>query len=237
MTIPGIIAGFTLGIVSSWHCAGMCGPLALALPVHHLPAAKKFTSLLFYQSGRVITYSVLGLVFGLAGSRFYIAGMQQWFSISIGIAILLFAILYYYGKKTIHFSFLNRFHFFIQKTISSLLRSAKNPAGYLLLGMANGLLPCGLVYLAVAGALAFGNAFHSMFFMIAFGAGTIPAMMIAAYAGHLMNYSVRQTMKKAVPVFITAMAIILILRGLNLGIPFISPDLPAETTKAVSCHN
>lgn len=87
MTIPGIIAGFTLGIVSSWHCAGMCGPLALALPVHHLSATKKFTSLLFYQSGRVITYSVLGLVFGLAGSRFYIAGMQQWFSIVMGVAI------------------------------------------------------------------------------------------------------------------------------------------------------
>lgn len=237
MTIPGIIAGFTLGIVSSWHCAGMCGPLALVLPVHHLSATKKITFLLFYQSGRVITYSVLGLVFGLAGSRFYIAGMQQWFSIVIGVAILVFAIFYYTGKKTIHFSFLKRFHFFIQKTISKLLRSAKSPTGYLLLGMANGLLPCGLVYLAIAGALAFGNALHSMFFMSAFGAGTIPAMMIAAYAGHLMNYSVRQTMKKAVPVFITAMAIILILRGLNLGIPFISPELPDATGKTVTCNH
>jgi uncharacterized protein len=237
MTLPGIIAGFTLGILSSWHCAGMCGPLALALPVHHLSAAKKSVALLTYQCGRIITYSILGLIFGLAGSRFYIAGMQQWFSLSIGVAILVFAVLYYNGKRTIRFTILNHFHFFIQKTISRLLRSAKSPSGYLLLGMANGLLPCGLVYLAIAGALTFSNAFRSMAFMASFGAGTVPVMMIAAYAGHLMSYPVRQVMKKAVPVFITAMAIILILRGLNLGIPFISPELPEEVAKTVSCHN
>jgi sulfite exporter TauE/SafE len=117
MLWPSIIAGFTLGAAGSLHCIGMCGPLSLALPTQHLAKTEKFFSFLLYQSGRVITYSVIGLIIGLAGRRIYITGYQQGFSILMGIVIMAMAVLYFFRKKTIHLSFLNGFYLFVQRMI------------------------------------------------------------------------------------------------------------------------
>ncbi len=99
MLWPVAIAGFTLGAAGSLHCVGMCGPLSLALPLYHLTAVNKFLSLLLYQVGRIITYSIIGLLFGLAGRRIYIAGYQQWFSIVMGLIVLCVALLYICKKE------------------------------------------------------------------------------------------------------------------------------------------
>lgn len=231
-----MIAGFTLGAAGSLHCVGMCGPLSLALPVHYLSNTKKFFSLLLYQFGRIITYSIIGLLFGLAGRRIYISGYQQWFSIGMGILVLTLAFLYFLQQKTIHLKFLNRFYFFVQQQISRLLKSASGPSGFLLLGMANGLLPCGMIYIALATTLSFTEVVQSVSFMAMFGAGTLPAMMLVGYAGQLIKPNWRISLQKLVPVFISLMGILLILRGMNLGIPFISPDLPFSPGDAVVCH-
>jgi sulfite exporter TauE/SafE len=236
MLLPVIIAGLTLGAAGSLHCVGMCGPLSLALPTYHLSKTKKFISLLVYQFGRIITYSIIGLLFGLAGSRIYIAGYQRWFSIAMGILIITLALLYFIQKKTIHLSFLNRFYHSVQGLIIRLLKSATGMIGFLLMGMANGLLPCGMVYIALAATLSLPQISQSIIFMAMFGAGTLPAMMLVGYAGQLIKPGVRQSIQKAVPVFITLMGVILILRGLNLGIPFISPELPGATGATVICH-
>ncbi len=231
-----IISGLTLGAVGSLHCAGMCGPLSLALPVHHLSKTEKFLSLLLYQFGRVITYSVLGLIFGLAGRRIYISGYQQGFSIILGVIVLVLAAMYFIQKHSIHLSFLNRFYLFTQKMITNLLGSKASSSNFLMIGMANGLLPCGMVYIAIAATLSLTQVIHSVLFMAMFGLGTLPAMMLIAYASQMMNIEVRQLFRKAVPVFITIIGIVLILRGLNLGIPFISPALPHASGQAVVCH-
>lgn len=105
-----------------------------------------------------------------------------------------------------------------------------------MLGTANGLLPCGMVYVAIAGALTFTNVLHSTLFMVGFGAGTLPAMMAISYFGQFIKLSVRNQFRKALPVFATIIGILLILRGLNLGIPFISPVLPGAHNGAISCH-
>lgn len=231
-----MISGFTLGTAGSLHCVGMCGPLSLALPTQYLSKTQKFLSLLIYQFGRIITYSCFGLVFGLAGRRIYISGYQQWFSIAMGIFVLALAALYFIQKHSIHFSFLNRFYLSVQQLISNLLKRSGGPFSFLLLGLANGLLPCGLVYVAVAATLSFTEIAESVSFMAMFGAGTLPAMMLVGYAGQLVNAEARQLMRKAVPVFITLMGIILILRGLNLGIPFISPEMPQSPGEAAVCH-
>ena len=236
MLWPVLISGFTLGVAGSLHCVGMCGPLSLALPIYNLSAVKKFLSLLLYQLGRIITYSTIGLLFGLAGRRIYIAGYQQWFSIIMGMVVLSLAVLYFVRHRSIHFRSLNRFYFFIQHQISRLLRSSGGPFSFLLLGMANGLLPCGMVYIAIATTLSFTEVTQSVSFMAMFGAGTLPAMMLVGYAGQLIKPELRITLKKLIPVFISAMGIILILRGLNLGIPFISPQLPYSPGSYVICH-
>lgn len=236
MLLPAMIAGFSLGAAGSLHCVGMCGPLSLALPTYHLSKTKKFISLLVYQFGRIITYSMIGLVFGLAGRRIYIAGYQQWFSIGMGILILTLALLYFIQKKTIHLSLLNRFYHSVQGMIIRLLKSSTGLFGFVLMGMANGLLPCGMVYIALAATLSLPQISQSVAFMAMFGAGTLPAMMLVGYAGQMIKPEIRQLFRKAVPVFITLMGVVLILRGLNLGIPFISPELPEAAGAVVNCR-
>lgn len=236
MIAGGMIAGFILGAAGSLHCIGMCGPLSLALPVHHLSNTKKFFALLTYQFGRIVTYSLIGFILGWTGSRIYIAGYQQWFSIVIGILIITLAALYFLHKKFLHFSFFKRFYFGVQKIIGHLLVTSKNPFGFFLVGMANGLLPCGMVYIAMASALAFTSIAESTGFMAMFGAGTLPAMMMVAYAGQIIKPELRFSLQKIIPYFITAMGVILILRGLNLGIPFISPLLYTSGNEAAICH-
>jgi len=230
-----LIAGFTLGFAGSLHCVGMCGPLSLALPTLHLSPGVKFFSLLLYQAGRVFTYSILGLLFGLAGRTIYIAGFQQWFSIGIGIVILVTAAFYFLQKHTVHFRVFSRWYATLQQLIGNLLRRNNGPGGFMVLGMANGLLPCGMVYMALAVTLSFTRVYHSIGFMSGFGAGTLPAMMMVGYGGRFIHPSMRVLFRKSIPFFITATGILLILRGLNLGILFISPALPQAAGQAVNC--
>jgi sulfite exporter TauE/SafE len=229
------IAGSLLGLVSSFHCVGMCGPLALALPVHHLQKMQQGIAVLLYNLGRVVTYATLGGIFGWLGHRIYIAGFQQWFSILAGSGILLLVALTYFFNRSVSPGWLRSFHTSIQNTMVRLLRSPRLHH-YLLLGIANGLLPCGLVYLAIAGAVSTTSVSESMLFMASFGMGTLPAMLLLSFFGVHIKISLRQQMRKAVPFIIAGMAVLLILRGLNLGIPFVSPVL-ADAPKAVfSCH-
>ncbi|NOT50197.1 MAG: sulfite exporter TauE/SafE family protein [Chitinophagaceae bacterium] len=236
MLWPVMISGFTLGAAGSLHCIGMCGPLSLALPVHQFSAIKKFASLLLYQFGRIITYSSIGLLFGLAGRRIYLAGYQQSFSIAMGIFILLLAALYFIRHRNIHIKGLDKIYAVVQKLIGRVLRSRGGAFSFLLLGMANGLLPCGMVYIALATTLSFNEISHSVGFMAMFGAGTLPAMMLVGYAGTMISFRQRMKLRKLVPVFISIMGVILILRGLDLGIPFISPSLPHSPGQTIECH-
>lgn len=236
MSGAALISGFTIGAAGSLHCMGMCGPLSLALPVQHLSKFQKTFSLLLYQLGRIITYAAIGLLLGLAGRRIYISGYQQWFSIIAGTLILITALLYFLKKRGAGFSFFNSFYQRVQHII---IRILKNPSGmisYLLLGMANGLLPCGMVYIALASSLTFSQTTDSVAFMAMFGAGTLPAMLFVAYAGMLIKPEIRSAFRRAVPVFVSLMGVLLILRGLNLGIPYISPELPQSPGESVICH-
>ena len=154
----------------------------------------------------------------------------------MGILVLLLAVLYFIHKRSVHLSFFNGFYSGVQKVISRLLKSPKGQFGFFLIGAANGLLPCGMVYIAMAAALSFSTISESTGFMAMFGAGTLPAMMMVAYAGHIIKPQLRFSLQKAVPYLITLMGIVLILRGLNLGIPFISPVLPVSVGQTAICH-
>lgn len=236
MVLQAIIGGFILGVTGSLHCIGMCGPLSLALPMHHLSKAGKFFSLLIYQLGRIITYSLLGALVGLAGRGFWRSGYQQWFSISLGILVLSLAALYFLFQRKIKLPIIDRWYRFIQTIIIRILEQRSSPFGFLLLGMANGLLPCGMVYVATAAAITFTEMSSSIGFMAAFGAGTLPAMMLVGFGAGMLSLSARKLFRKSVPVFIAATGVLLILRGMNLGIPFISPAGLFNSGTAVNCH-
>jgi len=231
-----LIGGFTLGFAGSLHCVGMCGPLSLALPTSYMSPVMKIISLFLYQVGRIITYAVLGLFFGLLGRTFYLAGIQQWFSIILGVLVLLLALMYFMRGTIIHLSFLSGLYIALTKLIGRILKNRSGNSTFLLLGMANGLLPCGMVYIALAATLSFYKVYEGVGFMAMFGAGTLPAMMLLGYSGHMIGPAVKRIFRKSIPYFITATGIVLILRGLNLGIAFISPHLPQAAGQVIICH-
>lgn len=235
MITEAITGGLLLGAFSSLHCIGMCGPLALALPVQHLSVWQQRFAALMYNAGRILTYSLFGLLFGFAGHSLNIAGLQQWLSIISGAVILFFIIQYYVLHKDWQPKWTTRLHTTVQQIMIRLLHTDRKEL-FLLFGMLNALLPCGMVYIALAAALNFSEVQTSVLFMAAFGAGTLPLMLLLSMAGHRVSFPVRLKIRKAIPYIMTLIAVMLILRGLNLGIPFISPIMAGPSAAAVPCH-
>lgn len=233
-----MIASFMLGFVGSFHCIGMCGPIALTLPVQHLGGSKKMAGILLYNAGRITAYAILGLIFGWLGKQLYLGGLQQWLSIITGSLLLLVVALKYLGIRWTKGGHLpNAFTIKIKSLLGKLLQQQRFRTLYAI-GFLNGLLPCGLVYLGIAGAIATGDVLKGMLFMAAFGAGTLPAMAGVTWFSHLINLSVRNKMRRMIPVVVSIMGILLILRGLNLGIPYVSPTLIPHSEHVVEncCH-
>ena len=230
-----IIPALVLGAVSSLHCIGMCGPLAMALPLKE-SNAPRFTGALLYNLGRMTTYAAFGLIFGLIGRSFAWFGWQQKISITLGIIILISLILpRILDKQNFLAQWNNRVMTILRAKLGKLLFNG-NPASLYAIGLLNGLLPCSMVYLAIAGSVATGNAISGALFMALFGAGTLPAMWSVSFFGGMMKQSIRVSARKLYPAMMMIMALLLILRGLNLGIPYLSPKLVVGTTEAVECH-
>ncbi len=154
----------------------------------------------------------------------------------MGITVLALVILYSVYKNPLQPFLFKKMFSAVQSYMMKAFRSKKSGMGFVLLGMANGLLPCAMVYVAIAGALTSTQVSYSVLFMAMFGAGTLPAMMIIGYFGKMISLPVRNMFRKSIPVFMTIMAIVLILRGMNLGIPFISPMLHGPVGEAVICR-
>lgn len=224
-----------LGVLSSFHCVGMCGPLMMALPVKHLSGQQQSIALLLYHAGRIVVYMTLGFLFGSMGWSLYMAGWQQYFSIVLGVVMLSFAAYYFLFKNAPQPSFLKRIHSVLQAIMGKALRSGRLGA-FMILGMCNGFLPCGMVYLAIAGALTSNEVAHGAVFMGAFGIGTLPVLILLSVFSYRVSLPVRNSIKKLVPGIVVVMAVILILRGMNLGIPFISPIVPETPKGAIFCH-
>ena len=224
----------SLGFIGSFHCIGMCGPIALTLPVQHLDGTGKLAGILLYNAGRVSAYTGLGIFFGWLGRQFYLGGLQQWLSISLG-GLLLLVILVQYGLPSLRLRTGNSFYSQrIKKILGNLLRQRRFHTLYAI-GFFNGLLPCGLVYFAIAGAIATGATWQGALFMTAFGTGTLPAMVAVSWFTDLISLRFRTRIRRFIPFIAGIMAVLLIMRGLNLGIPYISPLLSPQEEK-VSIH-
>lgn len=229
-----LISALVLGSVSSFHCIGMCGAFAFSIPTQHMSHGKKVLAILLYNFGRITTYSTLGLIFGLLGRQISLAGFQQWFSIIAGSIILMIVVQGISKKPLFHLPGYKKITAFITKLISGLI-GKPSLSSIFLLGSANGLLPCGLVYMAITGALAAGTVAGATGFMAVYGLGTLPAMFLLSYSKFMIGISARNMAKRAVPFIVATMGMLLILRGLNLNIPYISPAL-STTHDVINCH-
>ena len=172
-----LLTAFTIGLLGSFHCLGMCGPIALALPVHDQASLRRWIGRLTYNTGRISTYGLLGGLFGLFGRSLAMAGFQQSVSVALGVAIILEVIL---PTTLVHRLNPNhriaRFIGQVKKSMQTLFSVRTYPALFGL-GTLNGLLPCGLVYVGLAGATATGNAAAGVAYMAIFGLGTLPMML------------------------------------------------------------
>lgn len=232
-----LIAAIVIGFLGGFHCVGMCGPIAMALPVHSKSTGKKIFSILIYNLGRITTYASFGLVFGAIGRSFVLFGLQQALSIILGSLILVFVTFSYFKKM--ESGILSKFYFFmnvIKQKLSYLFHKTTGRA-FFSIGVLNGLLPCGLVYIGLAGATATGDIFKGILFMIFFGLGTLPFMFAVTYCSNLISIKVRNHMRKVVPLVVGLMAVLMILRGMNLGIDYISPELSGEKSEVPGKSN
>jgi sulfite exporter TauE/SafE len=213
-----------LGLAGSFHCIGMCGPIAFVLPIDRSSKLKAVFQTFLYHFGRLLTYSIIGVLFGFIGKGLYFAGFQQRLSILTGVIMIIIILIPY--------SLFNKYNF--SKPLYKIINVVKQQLGlYLnkksykslfLIGIFNGFLPCGLVYMALIGSISTGNIINGGFYMFLFGLGTIPLMTVAISVGNFLNLAIRKKIQKAIPIFVVIIGILFILRGLGLGIPYISPS-------------
>lgn len=234
-----LLTALIFGLLGSFHCVGMCGPIAFMLPVDRKNSVKRALQILSYHVGRLCTYGLIGLLFGFLGRRLDLFGFQQQISIVIGVLMILFVLLpsrvfnRYNGSRF--------FYKWIGKVKSALGAELKKKSAdtFFTIGFLNGFLPCGLVYMAVFASVAAGGAWEGSLYMVFFGLGTIPLMTTATYLGNFLKGTVRTKILKAIPVFVVLIGFLFILRGLGLGIPYVSPSkmVAVEQVSANhSCH-
>lgn len=218
---------FIIGLMGSFHCLGMCGPMALALPLKDRHHGTRLISSLLYNFGRIITYGLMGVIFGLLGRGFYLGGFQQKISIAVG-TVTVFAVIFPVLFEKVSLERMsgrligrikgNFRNLFGQRTYRSLFT----------IGLLNGILPCGLVYIALAGAMTRHHTFHGTIFMVMFGLGTMPMMYLLPVVGNIISANIRRKINKFLPFFLLLIGLLFIVRGLNLGIPYLSPQFEKE---------
>jgi len=222
---------FFTGLFGSIHCVGMCGPLAVAVPSLHEQGWLIIFDKLIYNLGRILTYTLLGVLIGLAGQQLWLAGLQQTISIVTGFFIILAA-----TSRILKWSVSNRAWFpGLGQSLNKLLGYAlKHKSGHFIVGILNGFLPCGFVYLAIAGALNTGSVMNSVQYMFWFGIGTLPLMMAAMVSTEFAGPVFRRRINKTIPFLMLGLGVWFILRGLNLDIPYLSP--PKMDTGVEVCY-
>lgn len=235
--MPLFFAAITMGMIGSFHCIGMCGPIAFALPLNNDSSLAKFFGSLLYNTGRITTYSCIGLLFGLTGKGLSIIGFQQGLSILLGSTILIILLMAKWGSFKINPPFIfSQASLKIRNALGKLFLK-KNFGALYLIGLLNGLLPCGLIYMAVAGAVATADPVKSALFMAAFGAGTLPVMWAVSFFGNFIGMEARKKIRNLYPYMMVLMACLLILRGMGLGIAYLSPATDTAKKQVIECYS
>ncbi len=227
-------SAFVIGFVGSLHCIGMCGPIILAMPVHTGEPLERIVRSIIYHAGRATTYAILGSLIGLAGGAFFIFGHQQTISIVIGAVIILVALMPKAMTKIDPTVWLGRLNIKIYSRLAGWFKG-RSLGSTIVMGMLNGILPCGLVYVALAGALASGDLMDSAIYMLVFGLGTFPALLLVHLTGDMLSIGIRNKLLKLMPAVYVLLGLLFILRGLDLGIPFLSPEFGNDGSN-VECH-
>ncbi|WP_316766418.1 sulfite exporter TauE/SafE family protein [Pedobacter frigiditerrae] len=218
----GLPLAFLLGLLGSLHCAVMCGPLMLSLPLGKQNYYKSALQLLLYQFGRILVYTVLGMLAGFIGNSISLIVSQHTLSLIVGVLMVVFTALYFSKRYLKVFS---NFQSKLIAPISNLMGKIYGlPLWGFVAGMLNGLIPCGMVYLALATALNTATIKDAASFMFLFGLGTTPLMLLISLGGIYLKKYIRFNPNKLIPWFMLFLGVLFIMRSAELGIPFLSPN-------------
>ena len=226
------------GLISSFHCIGMCGPIAMMLPVDHNNPTKKVLQIMLYHLGRLTAYGMLGLFFGMLGKGLFLAGLQQQLSIAVGILMIVLVVVP--EKILANYNFSKPVYKLISKVKSHLGAQfkRKSPDALFTIGLLNGFLPCGMVYAALFGAIAMQSELLGVAYMVLYGIGTIPMMSAVVLISNFITVPVRNRIQQLIPVFVIVIGALFIIRGMGLDIPYISPNTTSLIVQAnPDCHN
>jgi sulfite exporter TauE/SafE len=214
---------FLMGLLGSLHCALMCGPIMLSMPLNKSEAWKNAMQLLLYQLGRIFIYTFLGILVGFVGNSFQLLVNQKVLSVIIGIGLLLFGILQLSSQ---HRNKLSTIQLSLFKPLSKVMGKMLTLRFWgFFVGMLNGLIPCGMVYLALATALNLADVQQSAQYMFLFGLGTTPLMLMISLGKVYLKKYISFNTKKLIPYFMIFLGLVFVLRSADLGISFFSPYL------------
>jgi len=209
----------SMGLIASFHCVGMCGPITLALPVHKGTRMRQIAGVLAYNAGRALTYATFGVVLGTLGASLAWLGVLRYASVAVGAAMLAYVFWPAGLEQRLHMPL------FWQKTVGRLRQrmaiylKRNDLPGMLLLGMLNGAIPCGMVYMALMSSVATGSAWGGGAFMALFGLGTLPAMLALGIARQQLTPALRTRIRKLTPVLVAIAGIWLVARGVMTSYP------------------
>lgn len=223
---------FLLGFLGSMHCAVMCGPIVLSMQFNRKTGFRTVMDLIMYQLGRIVVYGFFGLLVGMLGSGLSLVTGQSYLSIGIGILMI--------GMAFLHFSanFSHRLGQLQARLIAPIIglmdMTSRHPLFSLFAGALNGLIPCGMVYLAIATAANSNQPLQSAWFMVFFGLGTAPLLLIISMSKTYLRKYVNINTKRFIPWLSVAIGLLFILRAANLGIPFISPLIHSHVNSSTT---
>lgn len=225
-----LYAAFILGIFGSLHCLTMCGPLVLAFGQTTQSQVYK----LLQQLGRIIGYAVLGSIMGLIGNSVAVFDFQQKLSIVVGLLIIGFTLFTFLKKGASQLATGK----LITKLQGWVMQNTKSvPVRFFALGLINSLLPCGLLYVALAASATMPTIAESMLYMTLFGLGTLPSMVAVLVFGNTLSQHFKKIQSKLVPALSILVGLMMVIRGMGLGIPYLSPKYNVETNTPECCKH
>ncbi len=220
-------SAFLLGLTGSFHCLGMCAPLLWVMPHGSKNIFGFLSSRLIYQLGRLLMYGFLGALAGLGGHAIQIEPFQSIFLGVLGLILILFALFSINPEAvTAKISILNTLSFRLSDFLGRFLKNRRN---FFWAGLLNGLLPCGLVYTAMLGAVAAGNMGNGFLYMLTFGLGTLPLLLLVSLSGKPISESNKLLIRKLYP-FILSLAGFLLLYKSVIGF------IAWQNAEVLNCH-
>lgn len=222
-----MIGAFIIGLFGSLHCVGMCGPVMMAF----MGPKQSKSGFALYHSGRILTYVLLGIFLGLIGATVALFQIQQVLAFVLGFGLILL-----YGIPSVRHR-LERFYYeskFYQLLKSFMSNNLSMRRRWFLSGVANGFFPCGLTYVAAAGAVALADPFQGAVFMILFGLGTLPALVALSFAGNVFSGRIKLLIPRSVSIIAILSGFILILRGLLSAFPQFNQMVQANASALIT---